>query len=116
MVTAHVATGEIDLPNVGTAPGTPKQPYEITVKQDGSLWLRDLKNPNVKERELSGEAIAAEIVAAQQTNPKQIVVIAGDKAARYEYVVHALDVLQRHGVRNVSLLVQPNAGSPQSKR
>ncbi len=109
MVTAPlVAPGEIELPSVGEAPGTPKQPLEITVRSDGSLWLRDRANPRVPIRQYSDEELLARIIGAQSANPEQAVVIAGDKNTSYENIVRVLDMLNQNEVKKVGLLVLPS--------
>lgn len=109
MVTAPlVAPGEIELPNVAEAPGTPKQPLEVTVRSDGSLWLRDRANPRIPMRSYSADELIAQIVSAQESAPGQAVVIAGDKNTPYENVVSILDLLHRNQVNKVGLLVLPS--------
>ena len=44
---------------------------------------------------------------AQQANPDQAVVIAGDRNARYEEVLKVLDLLQQNQVKRVGLLARP---------
>jgi biopolymer transport protein TolR len=44
---------------------------------------------------------------AQQTHPDQAIVIAGDRAVRYEEVMKVLDVLQKNQVKRVGLLARP---------
>jgi biopolymer transport protein TolR len=51
----------------------------------------------------------ARIRAKQAKLPDQPVVIAADRAARYEDVLGVLDLLQRNGVRKVGLLARPPA-------
>ncbi len=109
MVTAPlVAPGEIELPSVGEAPGTPKQPLEITVRSDGGLWLRDRANPRVPIRQYSDEELLVQITGAQSANPEQAVVIAGDKNTSYENIVRVLDMLNQNEVKKVGLLVLPS--------
>jgi biopolymer transport protein TolR len=50
----------------------------------------------------------ARIQDRQKRNPDQAVVIAADRAARYEDVVRVLDLLQQKGVRKVGLLLRPS--------
>ncbi|HEX7403799.1 MAG TPA: biopolymer transporter ExbD, partial [Usitatibacter sp.] len=44
---------------------------------------------------------------AQQSHPDQAIVIAGDRAVRYEEVIKVLDLLQRNQVKRVGLLARP---------
>ncbi|MCL2873264.1 MAG: ExbD/TolR family protein [Betaproteobacteria bacterium] len=113
MVTAPlVAPGEIELPNVGAAVITPKQPFEITVQKDGQLLLRNRAKPNEPVKRFNTEALIPQLVAQQKESPDQAVVIAADKNVRYESVVAVLDALQRNHVKKVGLLVVPTKSSP----
>jgi biopolymer transport protein TolR len=111
MVTAPlIAPGEIELPKVDKAPTQPKDipPLEVTVRSDGSLWLRNRANPRLPMRHYQKDELIAQIVAAQKNAPDQAVVIAGDKNTPYENVVSVLDLLHRNRVNKVGLLVLPN--------
>ena len=110
MVTAPLITpGEIALPSVGAKLTAPVAPLEVTLRNDQSLWLRDQGAPGTSAVKVSRDELVARVVAKQARAPDQGVVIAADKAARYEDVLAVLDVLQRNGVRKVGLL----ARSPQ---
>jgi biopolymer transport protein TolR len=107
MVTAPLVTpGEIELPSVGSRLAAPAQPLEVTLRTDGSLWLRDQQAGGPAVAVSRGELVAR-IRAKQARLPDQPVVIAADKAARYEDVLAVLDVLQRSGARKVGLLARP---------
>ena len=109
MVTAPLVNpGEIELPSVGAKLTAPSQPLEVTLRTDGTLILRDQQagGPVVQ---LSRDELVARIRAKQQRLPDQPVVIAADRAARYEDVLGVLDLLQRNGVRKVGLLARPPA-------
>jgi biopolymer transport protein TolR len=58
---------------------------------------------------VSRDELVARIRAKQEKLPEQPVVIAADRAARYEDVLGVLDLLQRNGVRKVGLLARPPA-------
>ena len=109
MVTAPLVNpGEIELPSVGSKLTVPAAPMEVTLRTDGTLILRDQQagGPVVQ---LSRDELVARIRAKQQRLPDQPVVIAADRAARYEDVLGVLDLLQRNGVRKVGLLARPPA-------
>jgi len=109
MVTAPLVNpGEIELPSVGAKLTAPSQPLEVTLRTDGTLILRDQQagGPVVQ---VSRDELVARIRAKQQRLPDQPVVIAADRAARYEDVLGVLDLLQRNGVRKVGLLARPPA-------
>jgi biopolymer transport protein TolR len=108
MVTAPlVAPGEIQLPTVGSKLTVPQQPLEVTLR-NGTLYLRD-RASNGPEQRVSREDLVARVLAKQQEQPdrEQPVVIAADKAARYEDVLNVLDALQKNGVKKVGLLARP---------
>jgi len=106
MVTAPmIQTGNVDLPSVGKAAEPPVAPLEVIVHSDGMLALRD-RSRNAPEETLSRRDLAARVRAAQDRNPQQAVLIAGDKSVRYEVVLDVMDELQRQRVNRIGLLVQ----------
>ena len=108
MVTAPlISPGEIALPSVGSKLTVPVAPLEVTLRPDQSLWLRDQATPGTSAVKVSRDELVARLVAKQARAPDQGVVIAADKAARYEEVLGVLDLLQRNGVRKVGLLARP---------
>jgi biopolymer transport protein TolR len=107
MVTAPmIQTGNIDLPSVGKASEAPAAPLEVIVRADQSLALRDRARGD-KEVAIRRDELAAMIRSLQQKNPKQPVLIAGDKEVRYEAVLRVMDELQKQQVAKIGLLVQP---------
>jgi len=109
MVTAPLVNpGEIELPSVGSKLVAPAQPMEVTLKTDGTLLLRD-QQAGGAVLTVSRDELVARVRAKQATLPDQPVVIAADRAARYEDVLGVLDLLQRNGVRKVGLLARPPA-------
>ena len=105
MVTAPLNNpGVVELPSVGSRLTAPVAPLEISVRVDQSLWLREGAASPVR---VSTEELVARIRDRQATNPDQAVVIAADRAVRYEEVVRVLDLLQQKGVRRVGLLLRP---------
>ncbi len=106
MVTAPlVSPGEIELPSVGSRLTTPVQPLEVTLRTDRSLWLRD-QGTSAPAARVSRDELVARVLDKQKLG-EQPVVIAADKAARYEDVLSVLDLLQRNGVKKVGLLARP---------
>jgi biopolymer transport protein TolR len=109
MVTAPLVNpGEIELPSVGSKLVAPAQPLEVTLGTAGTLTLRD-QQAGGGAVTLSRDELVARIRAKQARLPDQPVVIAADKASRYEDVLGILDLLQRNGVRKVGLLARPPA-------
>ena len=107
MVTAPlIQTGSIDLPSVGKSAQPPVQPFEVIIKSDQSLALRDRSRGGI-EQAVTREELKRLIVEAQKRNPQQSVLIAGDRNVRYEAVLNVMDELQRQNVQRIGLLVQP---------
>ena len=98
-------TGSIELPSVGQASQTPAQPIEVIVKADGKLALRD-RDKGSKEETVSRDALVTRIRDLQGENPNRAVVVARDKAARYEEILKVMDTLQGNGITRIGLLVQ----------
>ena len=109
MITAPLINpGQIELPQVGKTSDPPQQPMEVSIRTDGSLWLRDLGR-SAEESKVSRKELIAAIRKKQQQNPEQAVVIAADKDVRYESVLEVMDMLQQNQVRKVGLLAKPRA-------
>jgi len=109
MVTAPLINpGQVELPSVGSPLATPVSPLEVTLRTDQTLWLHDQATGAPPVR-VSRDELVSRVRAAQQRRPDQAVVIAADKAAKYEDVLGVLDILQRNGVRKVGLLARPPA-------
>ncbi|HTH94605.1 MAG TPA: protein TolR [Rhodocyclaceae bacterium] len=107
MVTAPmIQPGSVDLPSVGKSSQPPVAPLEITVKADGSLSLLD-RSANANEEDMSKTELAQRVRDAQQKNPEQAVLIAGDRNVKYDAVLSIMDELQRQNVAKIGLLVQP---------
>jgi biopolymer transport protein TolR len=107
MVTAPmIQTGNIDLPSVAKSSQPPVAPLEVIIHADGSLALRD-RDKGDKEITVLRDELAERIREAQTKNPKQSVLIAGDKSIRYEVVLGVMDELQKQQVAKIGLLVRP---------
>jgi biopolymer transport protein TolR len=98
-------TGSIELPSVGQASQPPAQPIEVIVKADGKLALRD-RDRGAKEETVTRDALVTRIRDLQGARPDRAVVVAGDKAARYEEILKVMDTLQGNGITRIGLLVQ----------
>jgi biopolymer transport protein TolR len=106
MVTAPLINpGEIELPSVGRQLAAPAQPIEVTVRTDRTLTFVD-REAGGKPVLVSRDDLIARIREKQAKRPDQPVVIAADKATRYEDVIGVLDLLQRNEVRRVGLLAR----------
>lgn len=111
MVTAPmIQTGNIDLPSVSKAAPPPVAPLEVVIHADATLALRD-RSKGGNEVTLSRSDLVAQLKAAQEKNPQQAVLIAGDKSVRYEAVLNVMDELQKNQLTKIGLLVQPSAAA-----
>ena len=109
MVTAPLINpGQIELPTMGKTSDPPLQPMEVSIRTDGSLWLRD-RAPSMQERRVSRKELIAAIRQKQKQSPDQAVVISADKDVRYESVLEVMDMLQQNQVRKVGLLAKPRS-------
>ena len=100
--------GQIDLPQVGQSLNPAVAPLEIRVRASGEFAIVD-RSRSPEERLVRRNQIAQVVRQAQQANPEQAVVIAGDKDVRYEEILTVMDVLQRNQVKHVGLLARPAA-------
>ncbi|QID16684.1 protein TolR [Nitrogeniibacter mangrovi] len=104
MVTAPmIQTGSIDVPSVGKSSDAPAEPVSVVVKADGSVALRDGAGD---PRPMALDALVGELQALQSGARKRPVLIAGDKAARYEAIMQVMDRLQQAHIEQIGLLVQ----------
>src|SRR6476620_8248341 len=81
--------GQIDLPQVAQKLDPAVAPMEVRVRANGDLAVVDrAKSPEeqIVRRERSVESVRQ----AQKDNPDQAIVIAGDKAVRYEEVLKVM--------------------------
>ncbi|HZI83215.1 MAG TPA: protein TolR [Casimicrobiaceae bacterium] len=108
MITAPLINpGVVELPSVGRELTSPVEPLKIFVRTDQSLLLQEGSTAPLR---VSRDELVARLKDRQTKNPDQAVVIAADRAVRYEEVVRVLDLLQQRGVRKVGLLLRPAPG------
>ncbi|MEM5276686.1 protein TolR [Cupriavidus taiwanensis] len=103
-----VSPATVDLPTVANA--TPQQkapPIVVTVHEDGHLTARGKDNAgNTFERKLDKQGLLDFVHQRQNENPDQPVVIAADRAVKYEAVLDVMSVLKADGVKRVGLMVK----------
>jgi len=94
MITAPLINpGQIELPQVGSQLKPPSDPLEVQIKANGDLLLRDTARGG-KATGVSRDELVAAIRDKQARDPERPVVIAGDKAVKYEEVLKVMDLLQ----------------------
>jgi biopolymer transport protein TolR len=98
--------GQIDLPQVAQKLDPAVAPMEVRVRANGDLAVVDrAKSP--EEQIVRRDGLVQLIRQAQKANPEQAIVIAGDKAVRYEEVLKVMDILQQNQVKRIGLLARP---------
>ena len=98
-----ITTGLVDLPSVGKSQQRPDRVIEVIIGSNESLRIRiDGKEP----QSVPLRSLATRVRELQAGNANTPVVIAADKAVKYEAVVRAMDSLQRAGVLRVGLAVK----------
>ncbi len=98
--------GQIDLPQVGSKLDPAVSPMEVRVRANGDLAVVD-RSKSPDELRVNRARLLEIVRAAQKAHPDQAVVIAGDKAVRYEEVLKVMDLLQQGQVKRVGLLARP---------
>ncbi len=109
MVTAPLITpAVIDLPTVDKASAPRIVPLEVYVKADRSLVVRarDRAGAIISERTVSQNELGAVVKAMKGKDAELSVLVGGDKNARYESVLQAMDELRKQGVTRVGLQVK----------
>ena len=109
MVTAPLITpAVIDLPTVDKASAPRIVPLEVYVKADRSLVVRarDRGGAIISERTVSTAELGSVVKAMKGKNAELSVLVGGDKNARYEAVLQAMDELRKQGVTKVGLQVK----------
>lgn len=106
-----VSPATVDLPTVANA--TPQQkapPIVVTVHEDGQLTARGKDSAgNAFERKLDKQGLLDFVHQRQNENPDQPVVIAADRAVKYEAVLDVMSILKADGVKRVGLMVKSKA-------
>jgi biopolymer transport protein TolR len=103
--------GQIDLPQVAQKLDPAVAPMEVRVRANGELAVVD-RSRSPDELLVRPNQLVQVIKQAQQANPGQAVVIAGDRSARYEEILKVMDVLQQNQVKRVGLLARPASPTP----
>ena len=109
-------TGSIELPSVGQASQTPAQPIEVIVKADGKLALRDRAAASPKETAVTRDTLISTVRELQAGDASRPLVVAGDKAVRYEEITKVVGALQNNGFTRIGLLVEQSGQSARPER
>jgi biopolymer transport protein TolR len=107
MITApFINPGQVELPSVGKTSSAPNLPIEVTLKEDGTLTVKDRGEGNA-ERSIIQSELGAVVKGIQHNRPDAPVVIAADKNVRYEAVMNLMSALQQANVARIGLLARP---------
>ncbi|MFC5428744.1 protein TolR [Paraburkholderia denitrificans] len=109
MVTAPlVAPSIVNLPTVGGAAQQQQTPpVVVNIRADGNLDVRYKDDSGATQQQGMSQAdLNAFVAEREQSHPDQPVVIAADKAVKYEAVMNVMSDLKAQGVKRVGLLVK----------
>ncbi len=98
IATPSLRTGEIELPSVGQSlTQTQADPIEIVVRANGNITMREAGDSRITR-----DNAVRKILDLQKVRDRPVV-IAADRAVRYEEVVSLLGALHAAGVKRVGL-------------
>ena len=80
------------------------QPLVVSIKADGTYYL---SLESTGDKPLTLAEVADKVGKIKVAKPATMVLIKGDKAARYGVVVEAMASLQKAGVSDVGLITEP---------
>ncbi|MDF2445798.1 MAG: tolR [Moraxellaceae bacterium] len=107
MVTAPMLTQgvKVELPKAVTdnLPLKNRDPIIISIKEDGSYWL---KQGNKPDRRVAPDSLKDTLTEAMHATPDAPVLVNGDSRVSYGVVITLMARMQKAGVPNVGLLTQ----------
>jgi len=108
MITAPMLTQgvKVELPKVAseTIQVNSEEPVVVSIKADGSYWLKQGKNDN---QSMALDELSTHLLAVQQQQPNLQVLINGDTQVPYGEVVKLMAALQKAQIIRVGLLTEP---------
>lgn len=108
MITAPMLTQgvKVELPKVTseTIQVNSEEPVVVSIKADGSYWLKQGKNDN---QSMTLDELTSHLLTAQQQQPNLQVLINGDTQVPYGEVVKLMAALQKAQIIRVGLLTEP---------
>ncbi len=109
MITAPLINpGQIDLPSMSQSMSASNAPLEVQIKVGGTIIL--INRETGSQREVNRAELVRSIKDSLTMIPNQPVVIAADKAVKYEEVLNVMDILQQNQVKRIGLLAKPGKG------
>ena len=107
MVVTPLLTGvPVQLPQSATAEELEKQPLQITINADRTIYIGDVA---IREEQLSSELVR------HKGEPNRPVVVRGDNTLAYGDIVRVLDTCRAAGFQNVGLATTRPAGARRAK-
>lgn len=85
----------VQLPSSSTAQVERKGFVDITIKEDGTVYL--------DRKEMTLSELAARLTVIHRESPETRVLISGDKKASYELIISVMDAVKKSGIPGVSL-------------
>ena len=109
MITAPLLTEgvQVDLPEAEANPvktDDQTEPLVVSVDAEGHFYASIGETP---EEAIDSQELMAKTAAVLRRNPDTPIMVKGDSAASYGYVVTAMALLQKAGAPNVGLITQP---------
>lgn len=108
MITAPMLTQgvKVELPKVTseTIQVNSEEPVVVSIKADGSYWLKQDKNDN---QNMALDELTSHLLTAQQQQANLQVLINGDTQVPYGEVVKLMAALQKAQIIRVGLLTEP---------
>lgn len=89
---------DVELPRAVSGTSERTSTFEISVSRDGAFY--------VENRMVTGPELKIALEKALASNPELFVIIKGDKQARYEHIVAAMDHVKELGTPNLGLAVE----------
>ncbi|WP_035054729.1 protein TolR [Andreprevotia chitinilytica] len=108
VTTPMMQPGVVNLPSVAKSDHEINaEPLRVEIGADGGIKLSD---KGKSESAADAKALVALVQGKLGTGSDRPVVIAADKAVRYEAVINVMDALKQAQIARVGLMVQPSAG------
>ncbi|QKE41571.1 MAG: protein TolR [Ferrovum myxofaciens] len=110
MVTAPMINpGQVDLPSVGQNLAQSQDPVQVILHLDGHLTVLDTHQGS-EEQSVTRDGLVDRMGALHRSEPDRPVVIAADRAVRYEEVLQVMDLLKKAKIKRIGLLARGRSG------
>ncbi len=101
---------EVEPPQAAASPleETDEPPLLITVNRDGEYFVNKSDNP---EAPVSLTTVTELVAATRSVDPETPILVKGDRASNYEYVMRAMVAAQQGGAAKVGLVTDSDPAS-----